>query len=461
MRKFLVQLTICFAFIVLVTVVLIATFANVFIGSRFGSYVSQQQSEFEQNLANGLSLQYDIETDEWNVEYIHGMGMYALEDYYIIKVYDNNGGVVWDAENHDMASCHSTMHRLMDEIAKLKENNAEAFKTLVYPLVRENIQVGTAEITHYTASVRQSDAQFLSSLNIIFILVGLISLATAVLVSLFLAVKIGKPIERLADVTEEISNGNYAIRCDEVGYTKEIITLTNSVNHMAEAIEKQEQMRRRLTSDIAHELRTPLANVHTHLEAMSEGVWEPTPERLISCQEEIERLTSIVSELERIRQIESENMSLERTEFDFKEIVENTASLFEVDMSKKNLSYIIGEHSMMIIADEKKLRQLLMNLISNAVKYSFVGGKIEIGWEENNNEWKFYVKDEGIGFSKNEAKLIFERFYRTDVSRSRETGGVGIGLTIVKAIAKAHGGTVTAESEQGKGSIFTVSLPKQ
>lgn len=461
MRKFLTQLTLCFALIVLLTVALIAIFANIFLVKNFDSYLTNQQLEYEQNLASGLTLQYDDETEEWNVEYIHGMGMYALEDYYIIKVYDKNGSVVWDAENHDMQSCHNVMQGLLDEITRLKTQNPQSFFTTQYPLLRAGVQIGTAEITHFVSNgLSESDQQFINSLNVILVVVGVLSLVVAVVVSVFLANKISKPITQLAKVTKEISRGNYTIRCDDTTKTQEIYQLTDSVNHMTDEIEKQEKLRQRLTSDVAHELRTPLAIAASYLEAMSEGVWEPTPERLRSCQEEIDRITNIVSELEKIRQIESENLNLNRTDFDFKEIVESVTSLFDIKMSEKKLSCITGNDKMIVNADERKIRQVLLNLISNAVKYSYEGGKIEIGWQEYDTEWKFYVKDTGIGFPQEQADLLFERFYRTDVSRSRGTGGVGIGLSIVKAIVEAHGGKVTADSVQGKGSLFTVVLPK-
>lgn len=461
MKKLLTQLTLGFALISLITVALIAIFANVLVRGRFNNYVEGQQEEYAYSIADGLSLQYDAETDEWNVDYIHGMGMYALNDSYIIKVYNKNGGIVWDAENHDMTSCHHVMMNILEELLQLREETPEAFTTVEYSIIQNGEQIGNAEITYYSAGdLGENAAQFLSSLNFILVIVGLFSLIAAVLFGFFFAGKISKPITQLANVTEDIAGGNYATRCDTTVSTEEIQTLTQSVNHMAEKIEKQEALRRRLTSDVAHELRTPLANVSSYLEAMSEGIWEPTPERLMSCYEEIGRLTSIVSELEKIRQIENENLSLERTEFDFKTLVDNTASLFEREMSAKKLSCAIQNRLMMIIADEKKLRQLLMNLLSNAVKYSHEGGNIEIGWEERETEWMFFVRDDGIGFPQEEAKNIFERFYRTDISRTRGTGGVGIGLTIVKAIAEAHGGSVTAESELGKGSVFTVTIPK-
>lgn len=462
MRKLLTQLTIGFAFIALITVALIAVLSNVLIGARFNKYVAEQQKEFASNLADGLSLQYDIETNKWNTEYIHGMGMYALDDYYIIKVYDKDGEIVWDAENHDMSSCHHVMMQILEEISLLKNEHPEAFTTAIYPIMQNGGEIGRAEITYYVVgNFGENAAQFLSSLNLILIIVALVSLVAAILVGFFFAGKISKPISRLAFVTEQIADGNYAVRCDTDAQSDELRTLTGSVNHMAEEIEKQERLRRRLTSDVAHELRTPLTNVSSFLEAMSEGVWEATPERLTSCYEEIGRLTEIVSELEKIRQIESENMILERKKFDFKPFAENIVNLFERDMHAKNLSCVMGDKSMNIYADEGKLKQLLMNLLSNAVKYTHEGGKIEIDWKESESEWTFFVKDNGIGFSQEEASNIFERFYRTDVSRSRGTGGAGIGLTIVKAIAEAHSGTVSAESEPGKGSCFTVTLPKE
>lgn len=239
----------------------------------------------------------------------------------------------------------------------------------------------------------------------------------------------------------------------------ELSELGNAVNHMAESLDNQEMLRRRLTSDVAHELRTPVANVSSNIEAIIEGVFEPTNERLSSCYNELERITGIITELEKLRQIEGENMILHIGHVDIYELAKEVKLIFENEMSKKNIRCdIIGEH-IDVCVDKDKMSQVLNNLISNAVKYTDNYGNIQITVIQENENVVITVEDNGCGMDDNDIPYIFERFYRTDKSRNRSTGGAGIGLTITRAIVQLHGGTIHVESKKGVGSLFKVTIP--
>jgi len=249
------------------------------------------------------------------------------------------------------------------------------------------------------------------------------------------------------------------MRIDSKVTTRELYELTHAVNQMAESLEKQEKIRKRITLDVAHELRTPLANISSHLEAIIEGVWEPTTERLQSCYDEVQRITALVSDLERLRQAESENLKLHKTQVNLLELSQTVISNFEADINAKELSCFANGEPVIILADKTRIQQVITNLISNAIKYSYTGGKIRVIIKRENMTGVIIVQDEGIGIPENELKLVFERFYRTDKSRNRKTGGAGIGLTIVKSIVEAHGGQISVKSKEGNGSSFIVALP--
>lgn len=258
---------------------------------------------------------------------------------------------------------------------------------------------------------------------------------------------------------KNIANGNYNIRINTDICTMELSELGNAVNHMAESLDNQEMLRRRLTSDVAHELRTPVANVSSNIEAIIEGALEPTNERLSSCYNELERITGIITELEKLRQIEGENMILHIGHVDIYELAKEVKLIFENEMSKKNIRCdIIGEH-IDVCVDKDKMSQVLNNLISNAVKYTDDYGNIQITVIQENENVVITVEDNGCGIDDNDIPYIFERFYRTDKSRNRSTGGAGIGLTITRAIVQLHGGTIHVESKKGVGSLFKVTIP--
>lgn len=289
--------------------------------------------------------------------------------------------------------------------------------------------------------------------------VGIISIVFAAIAGIILAGKISVPVKAATRAAKDIAQGNYNNRINTDICTMELSELGNAVNHMAESLDNQEMLRRRLTSDVAHELRTPVANVSSNIEAIIEGALEPTNERLSSCYNELERITGIITELEKLRQIEGENMILHIGHVDIYELAKEVKLIFENEMSKKNIRCdIIGEH-IDVCVDKDKMSQVLNNLISNAVKYTDNYGNIQITVIQENENVVITVKDNGCGIDDNDIPYVFERFYRTDKSRNRSTGGAGIGLTITRAIVQLHGGTIHVESKKGVGSLFKVTIP--
>lgn len=450
-----------FALIVLAVVFMISLISNVLINRQFEKYVEEQQRIRAEEMANNLSGQFNALSGEWNLDYVHGLGMYALNEGYIIKLYDQEENILWDAENHDMTLCHE----MMDNISlRMKENRPDLngdFVTHRFDLKQGSRAIGFLYVSYYSPYyLNENGFQFIAALNQILIAVGVVSLIGAVIMGLLLAGSITKPITRTVEITKEISEGDYAIRFDEDVGTKELFELAQVVNQMAASLEEQEDLRKRLTSDVAHELRTPIANVSSYLEAILEGVWEPTPERLNSCYGELERISKLVSDLERLWQAEQENLNLQKTEVDLLEAARSAVRNFDTQLAQKHLFCTVTGTAVRVLADSSRIQQVFTNLISNAIKYSNEDGSIRITIEDTGTAGVICVEDEGIGIAEKELKLIFERFYRTDRSRNRKTGGVGIGLTIVKTIVQAHGGNIEVKSEEGQGSQFIVTLPK-
>ena len=401
---------------------------------------------------------YDPGSGTWNREYIHGFGMYALNDGYVLKLYDARGNVVWDAENHDMTLCHNIMEGLSLRRSREQEGS---LTTQLYPLKQGDTDIGTAEIRYYTPYYTNENAfRFLDSLNLILLVVGAASLLGAVLSGTLLSRHICGPIVRATQIAGQIAQGNYAIRFASSSRTREVRELTDAVNNMAQTLEHQQNLRRQLSTDAAHELRTPLTNVSTHLEMLLEGAWELTMERLKRCYDEIGRMSQLVSDLERLHEAEREDLKPVLTEVDLLSLAKSAAADFEGELTGKRLQCSVEGDPCVIPGDEGRLRQVVSNLLSNAVKYTGTGGHIRIAVKNAPKCGILTVEDNGIGIPEPDLALIFERFYRTDRSRSRKTGGVGIGLTIVKAIVTAHGGRVTAENRPEGGSRFTVFLPK-
>jgi signal transduction histidine kinase len=281
-----------------------------------------------------------------------------------------------------------------------------------------------------------------------------------VIAGCLLARRISRPVTKTAYIAKQISEGNYNIRFEPGTRIKELDDLAEAINQLSDGLGKQENLRKRLTADVAHELRTPLTSLSSHLEAMMEGLWEPTQERLGSCFEEVKRLGTLVADLEQLARMESENLVLRKSKEDLLNLVKIVSETMTGELLKRNLSFSLEGTSISVEVDKDRISQVIANLLSNAMKYTPEGGSIKVIVTETPKDGVIKVIDNGIGIPERELPLIFERFYRSDKSRDRKTGGAGIGLAIVKSIVTAHGGKVVAESTVEEGSCFTVSIPK-
>lgn len=455
------QLSRTILIVLLLTIAITSISANYFIHRQFANYISHQQELKTQVITSSISNQYSSFTGRWNLDFIYAIGMSSLYEGYIIKVFDENNQVLWDAQSHNMSLCNQIMNDISNRMKiQYPQVNGE-FKAVNYPLMLEGEKVGSVDISYFGPFfLNENDFRFLRSLNTILISIGIASLAVSAIAGQMLAGRISRPILKTVDVTRQISDGNYGVRLTEETNTKELNLLVASINHLAEALETMERLRKQLTEDVAHELRTPITILASYLEAMAEGVWASTPERLQSCYDEVMRIGKLVGDLEKLARIEGDNLKLDKQKVDLRELVEKLVHSFDAEMKNKGLAAAVEGDYVSLMADQDRLSQVIANLLSNAVKYSREGGAIKAVIFDQGNFAGFSIRDNGIGIPKEELPYIFERFYRADQSRNRATGGSGIGLTIAKSIVEAHGGKITAESSVDEGSRFTVIIPK-
>ncbi len=454
------QLSLSILLTLLITIGLIGLLSNWFINREFEKYITELGRERRENIVDDLGRQFDGFKRNWKLDYVHAIGMNALYDGYILKLYDAGGNMVWDAENHDMSLCGQIMNEIS---ARMEERGAEGgFVDNTYEIDQNGKKVGAVSIKYYGPFfMNEADFNFINVMNTVLLVIGILSSACSVVVGCLLARRISRPVTKTAYIAKQISKGNYDIRFEPGTRIRELDDLADAINHLSDALKSQEKLRKQMTADVAHELRTPLTALSSHLEAMIEGLWDATPERLKSCHEEVKRLGTLVEDLGQLAKIEGENLVLNKSRIDLFEIVHTVSDTMKGEISKKNLTLSIEGSPVFAEADKNRFSQVVANLLSNAVKYTPEGGAIGIEVYETDRLGIVKVTDTGIGIPETELPLIFERFYRTDKSRNRKSGGAGIGLAIVKSIVNAHGGTVSAESIKEQGSCFTVSIPKE
>jgi len=456
------QLSTAILTVVLLTIIIIIFFVNIFINRQFTDYIKEQQNLKVQIINSSISQQYSTFTNQWNLDYVHAIGMFSLYEGYIIKVYDKDNNMLWDAQSHDMNLCNQIMSDISKRMkVKYPQLDGE-FKATDYTLIQDDKTVGYISISYYGPFfLNDNDVRFLHYLNRILFGVGLLSLLISIFVGHLLAKRINRPILKAVEVTKQIADGHYEVRLEAGSKTQELRLLEESVNHLASSLETLERLRKQLTEDVAHELRTPITILQSYIEAMTTGLWEATPERLESCSEEVVRIGKLVGDMESLAKLEGENLKLNKHKMNLHVLIDKTMKSFEKEIEAKKLEVKVQGPHIELLADQDRMKQVVVNLITNAIKYSKEGSSIICELFDQKDMVGFSIQDTGIGIAKEELPYIFERFYRADKSRNRATGGAGIGLTIVKSIVEAHGGRVSVESIWNEGSKFSVILPKE
>ena len=289
--------------------------------------------------------------------------------------------------------------------------------------------------------------------------ISLLMIIVVIAVSVFLSQKISKPIIVVSKMTDFIKMGGYDQKLEYESSIVEIDNLINSINELSRELYKMENMRKNLTSDISHELRTPLTSIQTHLEAMIDGIWEPSKERLNSVNEEVIRLSHLVNQLKNLAKFDSYEDKLNLKNENLTQLIKNIIYNNESYALDKNIRIKYELEDVNANIDKEKISQVIINLISNAIRYTNLNGEILIKLYKKSDFIKIIVKDNGIGIPEESLDYIFERFYRVDKSRCRNTGGTGVGLTICKSIVDLHKGKIEVKSKLNEGSEFIITLP--
>jgi signal transduction histidine kinase len=312
----------------------------------------------------------------------------------------------------------------------------------------------------YNIAPAETHAMFLDAVHRYLVQASLVALAFCIFFAFLLTRRILRPISRMAEVTRRLAEGDYSARV-EVESQDEVGELAIAFNRMADSLERIEKLRKTMVIDVSHELRTPLTNIRGYLEAIADGVVPADKETYDLLQREIMRLVRLVEDLTRLAKAEAGYLEMTRGSVDLKEIIEEVCALEGPQLEARALRLSISMPSgpKVVLGDRDKILQILHNILQNARRYSRKGSEVLLAVERRGELIRIEVTNEGDGIAGEDLPFIFERFYRGDKSRSRRSGGAGIGLAIVKELVEAHGGKVGAESDNGRTKIW-FSLPK-
>jgi signal transduction histidine kinase len=322
----------------------------------------------------------------------------------------------------------------------------------------ENMKPGPEmqpEVREYLRQLRQERNPI--DMTTVIVVVGGVAIGAGIMMSRTLTA----PMKELGEAAQAIGRQDLSRRIAVSG-TDEVQAMAVRFNEMAQQLEQAESLRSNLLADVAHELRNPLHVLQGNLQAILDGVYSLSNEEIARLADQTRLLTTLVDDLYILAQAEAQQLPLYKEKTDIAQLVKETADAYRPLARANDVTLrveLLGTIPTMEV-DADRLRQVLNNLLSNALRHSPKDGEIRIVVEQKPPQLTIRVEDEGFGINPEHLDHVFERFYRTDSARSRDKGGTGLGLAIVKAIVEAHDGQVSAQSlGQGQGSVFTVSLP--
>lgn len=329
----------------------------------------------------------------------------------------------------------------------------------VFAPITSDYKVRGYVVIHYPMSNIMASANNL--LNISYLMLIILFLLSMIIL-IFFTEMVYLPLRRITEATEQYAAGNmhYELQIDsedEIGY------LGATLSYMASEIARSEDDQKKFVANVSHDFRSPLTSIKGYLEAMLDGTIPPELyEKYVTIVlNETERLIKLTNSLLVLNNLNTKGMLLEKSDFDINKIIRNTAASFEGTCKSKTIAIelILTGDELFVNADVGKIQQVLYNLLDNAIKFSHNDSIIKIETTEKHNKVFVSVKDSGIGIPKDDLKLIWERFYKSDLSRGKDKKGTGLGLSITKEIIHAHGEHINVISTEGVGTEFIFSLP--
>ncbi|EPF92424.1 two-component sensor histidine kinase [Acinetobacter gyllenbergii] len=327
------------------------------------------------------------------------------------------------------------------------------------PIVVDEKVVGYLGLKPVLDQDDASSINFFSNQKRYLLLVYALTVLSSLVAALLMATYFKKPIQRLLKATLELTRGNYQHqvmikRNDELG------DLSNQLNHLADILHQHEESRRQWVSDTSHELKTPLAVLQAQIEAMQDGIRKATPEHLNAMMRQVSTLKKLTQDLADLAQADAQQLKCYFAEVNPWDVVLQEVENFKSTFEQNQLEVTLSGEGAILSLDRDRFKQIIVNLLGNCVRYTEQGGKIQIHTQQDEQQWIMYVDDSPLGVNDEQLARLGERFYRVDDSRTRSTGGTGLGLALSCKLAQALGGSLTFEHSPLGGLRCVLTFPK-
>ncbi len=426
---------------------------NVSIKRNFENYVQDNVQEAKQKL---VAMVARLSSDGELVGDLVEKNM--IENYlgdFVVTVLNPDKSYVWGETKEELIdSLNEKYPAGIDENLYMQEERP------VYN--NDNEIVAYVVIGYYPSDIlSKNDLAFTKNVNMSIVWCSSIILMWFILSGLYVSRLFTYHIYGISRTSISLADGKLKARYPFKSKIKEIETLRHSMNYLGDKLQKQDEIRKKLVSDISHEIRTPLHILQSNLEAMIDGIYPIDEEQMNVLYQEVVRFGKLLNNLNLLKDVEENDESKELSPININDSIREVFDAFKIVAKEKEMSYYIKDNetqNVMIMGDKDSLKQLWMNLLSNAFKFSDEKGQIRVWTYTEGNECIIYVEDHGIGIATEDLPYVFERMYRGDKSREKYQGS-GIGLTMVKNIVDRHEGKISIDSIEGEYTRIKVSIP--
>lgn len=370
-----------------------------------------------------------------------------------------NDTVIYDSSRTSSASSSGADSGVIGQVGSFAPSDDDMASAEI--TLSDGSSIGVVHMWVYGSDLllSKADQEFRMQSYQAMALAAVLSVALACVIGVLFARGLVRPINRITKTAQAIKEGDLSARVNLEG-KDEIAEMGKTFDAMAESVESNQELERRLTTDVAHELRTPLMAIQSTVEAIMDGVFKADEERLNTINIEVQRLSRLVDAILKLSRLESRSTPMNEEVVDVGELIRPLVMSHEAFVTDAGLTLEYeAEPDVIVYADRDMLRQATANLISNAVRYTPAPGKISVSVKSGDVMAAIAVRDTGIGLSPEERRMVFKRFWRAEESRQRQSGGLGVGLAVVKEIVDRHGGWVQVEGRKGEGSCFTIHIP--
>ena len=454
------KMAISFALTAVMTTVIFVMVLAVVWESQFKAYTRSNMQSLAQSAADTLAIGYDT-VGAWTPDVIANASSFSVSSPDAgLQVLDADGNIIYD-DSQGM-SRHGDSGVTATGTSAMPTGSESVVTASIVDSKGET--VGTVRIWAFgsDALLTSSDAKFRESSYSAIAAAAAIAVVLAVIIGYFVSRSLTKPIQCITRTASQIRNGDLTARTGVRG-TDEIGQLGETFDDMATSLEKDLKLEHRLTSDVAHELRTPLMAILATVEAMQDGVLPADDEHLETLASETRRLSRLVDAMLKLSRLENgtTELKVERTDVVYlvKSLVSSQHQLFHEKGLHLRFKDDTAHGECQADIDPDLIREAVVNLMSNAMRYTDEDGWVVVSVGSDHSDAIISVRDTGIGIAKEDIPQTFSRFWRSDVSRERVSGGLGVGLSITKEIVDRHNGTISVDSELGKGTTFTIRVP--